>query len=450
MVHNDGKRLKNSTLFYYSLTELPVMMGLFAVMVFIPRFYTSDVGVPLALVGTYILVARIVDLVTDPLMGFISDRVPTPWGKRKPWIVLSGPVMMVSIYMLFMPPEGAGGGHMLFWMLVLGLGQTLVIIPYWSWGAELSTDYNERSRVTGWRAQAGIVGNFATQIIPITAAALFAYTTDAESILRLVGITLIILMPICIIFTVTRVPEPVRPPQERVRVLEGLKLMVTNKPFLRLVIAFMIGYIGLNITTPLYLFYVSDVLGAEDKTPYILSLNMLTGFASVPFWVWLSTKISKHRAYVAAFALIAFTHPFYLLLGEGDIWWMIPVTLATGFASGGFSQMLPNAMKADVIDYDTLRTGENRAALFFSAWSFAQKSTASIGAAIAMFGLAFLGFNAEPGAVNGEEELFGLRFLFSTFPSIFFLGGALIVWNFPITPERQREIRAEIDARTGA
>ncbi|MCP5181336.1 MAG: MFS transporter [Pseudomonadales bacterium] len=443
-------RLKNSTLFYYSLTEMPVMMGFFPAAVFIPRFYTSDVGVPLALVGTYILVARIVDIFTDPLMGYVSDRVKTPWGNRKPWVLMSGPIMMLAIYMLFMPPEGAGGGHMLLWMLILGLGQTMVIITYWSWGAELSTDYNERSRVTGWRAQAGIIGNFATQFIPIAAAALFAYSTDAQSVLKLVGVTIIVLMPICLLATVTQVPEPVRPPQERVPIFEGLKLMFTNKPFLRLVVAFMIGSIGLNITTPLYLFFVSDVLGAEDKTPYILSIYMVTSFASVPFWVWLSTKISKHRAYVASFALIAFTHPFYLLLGEGDVWWMLPVTIATGFASGGFSQMLPNAMKADVIDYDTLRTGENRAALFFSAWSFAQKSTASIGAAIAMFGLALLGFNAESGAVNGAEELFGLRFLFSAFPSIFFLGGALIVWNFPITAERQKGIRAEIEARTQA
>jgi len=135
-------RLKNSTLFYYSLTEMPLMMGFFPALVFIPRFYASDVGVPLALVGTYILVARIVDVFTDPLMGYISDRVQTPWGKRKPWVFLSGPVMMLSIYMLFMPPEGAGGGHMLLWMLVLGIGQTMVIITYWSWGAELTTDYN--------------------------------------------------------------------------------------------------------------------------------------------------------------------------------------------------------------------------------------------------------------------------------------------------------------------
>ena len=86
------------------------------------------------------------------------------------------------------------------------------------------------------------------------------------------------------------------------------------------------------------------------------------------------------------------------------------MTLTTGFAAGGFSQTLPNSMKADVIDLDTLETGENRAALFFSAWSFAQKATASFGGAIALFGLSFFGFEA--GVSNGEDELFGLRFLF--------------------------------------
>jgi Na+/melibiose symporter-like transporter len=107
-------------------------------------------------------------------------------------------------------------------------------------------------------------------------------------------------------------------------------------------------------------------------------------------------------------------------------------------------------MKADVIDLDTLRTGENRAALFFSAWSFAQKATASLGAALAMFGLAAWGFDAAPGAVNGDEEILGLRLLFSVLPSIFFAGGALLVWNYPITAQRHAEIRAELEAQGAA
>ena len=129
---------------------------------------------------------------------------------------------------------------------------------------------------------------------------------------------------------------------------------------------------------------------------------------------------------------------------------MLPITVCTGFAAAGFSQAIPNSMKADVIDLDTLNTGENRAGLFFSAWSFAQKATASIGGAVAMFGLALWGFNAESPELNGDSEIFGLRFLFSTFPSIFFLTAAAIVWKYPITEERHSEIRAALDTKAQA
>ena len=212
----------------------------------------------------------------------------------------------------------------------------------------------------------------------------------------------------------------------------------------------MIGSIGLNITTPLYIFFIADVLGAEDQAIFMLTFFYLTNFVGVPVWVALAHRFGKHRAYMAAFFLIAAAHPFYLLLGPGDFWWMLPITIVTGFAAGGFSQSLPNAMKADVIDLDTLQSGENRAALFFSAWSFAQKATASVGAAIAMFGLAAFGFDAAGGTINGDDELFGLRFLFSTLPSVFYIAGALIVWGYPLDATAQAEIRADIDARDAA
>lgn len=437
-------KLKNSTLFYYSLTDLPVMMSIFPVIVFIPRFYATDVGVPLALVGVYILVTRLIDVVTDPLMGYISDHTRSRFGRRRPWVVLSVPILMTAIYHLFMPPEDAGGVYMLTWLTALGIGTTMMLIPYYAWGAELTSDYNERSKVTGWRAGAGVVGQLTAQLVPAFALLFFGIGGSA-SVLELVGYTMLLVMPICVLGTIAMTPEPQVEVRSVTPVLAGLKMMFTNGPFLRLVIAFMIGQIGLNITTPLYIFFVADVLGAEDQSIYMLSLFYLTNLCSIPFWVWLSKKVSKHRAYVGAFCLIAVAHPFYMLLGPGDFWWMAPVTIATGFAAGGFSQALPNSMKADVIDLDTLRTGENRAALFFSAWSFAQKTTASVGSSIAMFGLAAWGFDALPGAANGEEEILGLRFLFSTFPSLFFLIGAAVVWNYPITEEKHAEIRAEIE-----
>ncbi len=440
---SEHKPLARSTLFFYSLAELPVSMALFPVIVFIPKFYTSEMGVPLALAANIILLVRIFDVVTDPLMGFIGDRTRTPWGRRRVWIAVATPVLMVSIYMLFMPPSGAGGWHMAVWMFVLSLGTTMLFIPYYAWGAELTPDYNERSRVTGWRSMMGVVGSLAAQLAP--AIALLAFGIGGSgAVLVIVGTMMLAVMPIGALLTLVRVPEPAHYQSTYIPLWQGLRLMMENGPFKRLVLAFMVGSIALSITTPLYLFFITFVLHAEEKAIFMLTFFYLANFSAVPFWVWLSARIGKHRAYVASFAIIACAHPFYLLLGDGDFWWMLPITLVTGFSAGGFAA-LPNSMKADVIDLDTLKSGENRAAMFFSAWSFTQKLAGSLGGWIALSTLAWVGFNAAPGAVNAEDELLGLRLLFALIPSAFYLSAGAIIWKYPITREKHREMRAELE-----
>lgn len=442
----DGRKLSRSTLFYYSLVDMPVMMSIFPVIVFIPRFYASDMAVSLELIGTILFVQRLIDVLTDPLMGYISDRTKTRWGNRRPWVVASTPILMLSIYQLFFPPEGAGGMHLFVWMLMLSVGTTMMLIPYYAWGAELSTDYHERSRVTGWRAQAGVVGQLAAQLIPAVAGIVFLME-GTDVVLMLVGSTMLLIMPICTLLTVTKTPPTEVRVDTRVPIMEGLRIMWKNAAFVRLISAFTVASIGLNITTPLYAFFIAFVLGAEGKEIYMLSFFYLSNLLSIPLWVRFASRVGKHRAYLTSLIMIACAHPFYLLLGPGEFWWMLPITIATGISAGGFSSALPNSMKADVIDVDQLESGENRAAQFFATWSFAMKGAAALGGVIAMWVLAGVGFDAVKPENNGEAELFGLRFLFSTFPSIFFLVAAAIAWKYPITEARHAQVRAALAAR---
>ncbi len=436
--------LKRKTLFYYSLTDMPVTMALFPVIVYVPKFYTTDMAVPIALAATIILAVRISDVFTDPFFGYITDKYPTPWGRRRFWIALATPIMMLSVYQLFFPPQGAGAWHMGVWMFLLSIATTMMIIPYYAWAAELSPEYNERSRITGARSMMGVLGNLAAQLAP--ASALFFFGFGGSSVvLQIVGITMLVLMPVCVYFTVTRVPEPTEYVNSGTPILEGLRLMTTNKPFLRLIIAFMVSSTALSITTPLYLFFITFVLHAEDMAIYMLTFFYISNFAAVPFWVWLSARIGKHRAYVGSFLLIGLAHPFYLFLGEGDFWYMLPITVATGFAAGGFNA-LPNSMKADVIDLDTLKSGENRAALFFSTYSFTWKLAASVGSSLGLYGLALIGFNTVEPELNSLMQLWELKFLFAMFPSIFYLISCAIIWNYPITEERHAELRRELEA----
>ena len=122
---------------------------------------------------------------------------------------------------------------------------------------------------------------------------------------------------------------------------------------------------------------------------------------------------------------------------------MLPITVVTGFSAGGFFA-LPNSMKADVIDLDKLKSGENRSGLFFSSWSFTQKMTASLGSWLALTILAWIGFNTGQDAYNSPSQLLGLRFLFSTLPSIFYLLAIAILWKYPITEEMHSRIQVQL------
>ena len=440
------QKLSKSALFYYSLADLPISMALFPVLVFIPRFYSAELGISVAMIGSVMLVQRVIDLLADPLMGLLSDRTRSRFGRRRPWVAAATVPMMLGIYRLFFPPPGVGPWYLFGWGLVLGISVTMMLIPYYAWGAELSADYHERSRVSGARAMAGVTGSLASQLVPAAALLLFGIGGD-RTVLTIVGVTALVLMPVCVLLTVTKTPDATTSVTTHVPLLPGLRLMLRNKPFLQLVSAFFIGSIGLSISTPLYAFFVADVLGATQQATFMLTFFYLSSLAGVAFWVRVANRLGKHRAYVVAFTVITLAHPFYFLLGKGDLWWMLPVTIATGFAAGGFSQLLPNAMKADVIDLDTLESGDNRAAFFFSVWSFVQKLAGTIGGSLALFGLGLFGFDATLRGGNDPHAMFGLRFLFSTLPSLFFITGALIVWNYPIDEERQREIRAKLDAR---
>ena len=434
--------LKRSTLVYYGLTELPIMMSIFPVLVFIPKFYTSDLGVPLALASTIILAVRIFDVITDPLCGYLCDRTHTRWGRRRPWIVAAAPIIMLAVYKLFLPPDDAGAFYLGLWMLVMGIGTTMMIIPYYAWAAELSTDYNERSRITGVRSFMGVAGNFLAQLIPLLALWIWGIG-GSGNVLTIVGVTMLIVMPMCVLLTVSMVGETDNYESSSVPLLDGIRLMLENGPFLRLIIAFGIASTALSMTTPLYLFFISFVLHAEDKAPYMLACFYTANLCSVPFWVWLSERIGKHRAYIGSFAIIGLAHPFYLLLGEGDFWWMLPITLTTGFAAGGF-HALPNSMKADVIDVDHLKSGENRAGMFFATWSFTYKLAASFGTWLALAGLGWFSFDPSPDNLNSPDQLFGLRFLFALAPSVFYFGACFAIWRYPITAEKHAQVQEQL------
>lgn len=437
-------RLNKTTLFYYGLADFPVMLIIIPMAIWLSRFYTGDMGLGLSAVANILLFARLFDVITDPIVGYLSDATNTRWGRRKPWILASVPFLLLGIYHVFLPPEGAGIWYLFWWLMVLWLGWTMLMIPYYAWAAELSDDYDERTRITGWRAVMGSVGGIAAQLIPFVALVAFGFGGTAN-VMNLLGICLMLVVPLCIGLTLWRVPEFPSTSTSQVPLRKGLRLMWGNAPFKRLVLGFVLSSTGLAIVMPLYIFYVEFIVTESPaNVPYLVIVSSIAGFIAIPGWVWLSERIGKHRAWISGLLMLATFSPVYLLLGPGDFWVMMPFIFLMGLATGSF-QALPNSMKADVIDLDTVQSGENRAAFFFSAWSLVMKLASSLGSWLALQSLAWFGFNAANGAQNTPEALMGLRLTIGILPASMFVLAAIVVWGYPITKERQRDIRAQID-----
>jgi len=443
--HAPGRTLSRRSLFFYSLPEMPLQVAAIPVLTFIPNYYGSELGISLETVGLVWMIAMLIDGITDPVVGYASDRTVTRWGRRRVWMVASVPLMLLSVYQLFFPDHGVGATYLLFWMIVLWIGWTMLLIPYYAWGAELSADYHERAVVSAWRTAVGMFANVLSKLVPVVALYLFAYGGTQE-VLQLIGILLMVLLPLTVFLCVWQVPETLQFVPARMPVIAGIRVMWRNGPFKRLLLAFFINYIGTSISSATIIFYIRGVLGEEKAGITMILCYYLANLLSIPFWLKVSHSLGKHRAWVAGLLIFVVASPAYLLLGQGDFYWMLPIAAITGVGGGAF-WVMPNAMKADVIDLDTLKSGENRAATYFAVWSLAIKLAMALGPWLSLSVLGWVGYDATPGAHNTVQQVLGLKLIFVFSTPLFYGLAALIAWRYPITEERHRLLRAALQRR---
>ena len=135
--------LSRTTIYAHGTMGLPLAVIGYPLAIWIPAHYSGGLGISLAAVGTILMLARLTDVISDPIIGEISDRWRTPFGRRKPWLFIGVPVMMIGVYNLFIPDEGVGLVYFLIWLAIFFLGSTMIALPLRAWGAELSPEYHQ-------------------------------------------------------------------------------------------------------------------------------------------------------------------------------------------------------------------------------------------------------------------------------------------------------------------
>lgn len=418
----------------YGALALPLAALNLPLNVYVPTFYAREFGLDLAAIGTLLLAARLIDIVTDPLIGEWQDRTTSRFGRRRPWIAAGLPFLLIASFMLFVPQGQPGIGYLFWWVSAAYLAWTIMQLGYGAWGAELSQDYHERSAITGCREGFVIAGIITAAALP----AVLSVEPGSHEGMFALFVLMAAGVPLAAWPLLTRVRDPQVAPKPRLAFFKGIRLAFENRPFRQLIVAYLINGIANGLPATLFLLFVEHRLGAPDLAGPMLLLYFVSAIVAVPIWLRISRWLGKHRAWSVAMLWACVFFAFVLFLGEGDIWLYALVCLFSGAALGA-DLALPVSMQADVIDLDEARSGQRRTGLYFAAWSMATKLALALAVGIAFPLLDLAGFRAD--AANDEQALLALVGLYAVVPVLFKLAAVVIVWRFEIDAAEQAHIR---------
>lgn len=452
----DSSHLKAMQLVGYGQFIIPLAIIGLPIGIYIPAFYSGTLGLSLATVGFILMAARLSDVLTDPLIGLLSDKTRTRFGRRRPWIVVGTPLLAISSYMLFSPVGDVSNIYLLLWISAIYLAFTLIAIPYVAWGAEISNGYQERSRIAGVREVFMQLGLLAAISIPLVYGIVNGADDNAASsrgAMSWLGYSTVLLIPICTIWLFVTVGEPKRPVIQSVPFGKGLKIVLQNKPFRILLIASMFGALSASVGTGVAILFYQYVAGLSAEAPLLIFAMFVCAILGAPFWVYLGGRVSKHRALgcaagvnIAAFAFVPFII-IWLKPESPELVFpaMLAVTIVQGF-TGSAGSILGLSILADIGDLDMLQSGEPRVAFLVSFLGMVRKIFEAIGIGMALPALAWAGFDPKA-EVHGSAGLNALLIAYCIVPLFLSLCSMLIIWNYPINRTRQQRIRAALDKR---
>lgn len=441
-------KLRTGQLLAYAAPTVALQAMLVPLYNFLPPvYYSADVGMVALTVATVFALGRFWEALIDPLVGALSDRTKSRWGRRRVWMIAGTPIALVSAWFLLLPPEGASVFYLAGWLVLFYAGWTMVYVPHQTWGGELSDDYSERTRITGFRESGAFFGYLCASAVGIFYWIRFegvAFPSYAQ-IVQSVGVFFAVALPIGILWCFSRVPATTAHAEQTPGWGELLGILSRNAPFRRLASAYFIDRLALGVYFGVQPILISQALGMQQHVLTVAIVNTIAAVLLAPTWIPLANKLGKHRAYCVANVITAIGYASLFFMADGAI---IPVLLANvvmAFGNGG-TMISPPAMTADAVDSDELQTGVaqmgGHMAFLASVFKFGMGLGLFVGIQfVSLFGYVDLSQTLDAGVEQG------VRLAASWLPALMLLPPVWMMWRYPIDGARHAEIRSALAER---
>jgi GPH family glycoside/pentoside/hexuronide:cation symporter len=405
-------------------------------------FYSDVILVPLGLIALVKALARALDALTDPVMGWLTDSTRTRWGRRRPWILFGAPAAALAFYLMFTPPEDISGANATAWFaatyVCYYLFHTVYIIPHNGLGPELTLDYNERSMLFGIREAFVVLGTLAAAVAPPLFIQAMGGAREGYSGFAALLAVLLAALYVNLVLQIrerpdfgARAPNPLVP---------GLRRVFRNKAFRILLIVYLTGAITGAIPGLMMPYFTKYVLQPENPDAWLaifLAAYFGSGFLVLPIWIWLARRFEKKPVWLASFVPGITGSTALFFMGPGDIWPTFFVLIWAGAAFGA-GLFLGPAMQADVIDYDELYTGKRREAQYGALWSIMQKFVVIPSMSVPLAILASVGYL--PNVPQTETVQFTISAIFGLGPATTASIALILGFMYPISRRVHQKI----------
>lgn len=357
--------------------------------------------------------------------------------------------ILASFTMLWsVPPWWSEAGRFLYVLVVYLLFDTvltMVMVPYNALIQEMVPDYNDRSSLTGYRMGFSQASCLLSGALPPVIVGLFVNPVAGYRAMGLL-FGLLYALPWLGVFAFSfepRVPET----GERTGMLADVRLTMSNRSFRLLVGIYLLTFLAMDVVSATAVYFITHVLGKPGQVSYILGVLLLSQLLALPLFVRVAHRFDKRATYLAGAGLWAMLMPSLLFVGPGTPIWIVYLLVGLmGFGICGAS-VGPWAMFPDVLDVDELATGQRRQGVYSGVMTFLRKASSALAIFVVGWGMQLSGYSPGGAQVQPAQFLLAVRWLMALLPMVLIFPAIAVARRFPLTRERHRMIRAELEAR---
>ncbi len=404
----------------FGFLTTPIAMSGLALVMYIPTHYSVNVGLGFTAVGIIFALGRLFDVISDPLIGYLSDRTESRFGRRRSWILAGVPAFALAVWLMLAPPDDVGLPYLFFVSMFFFLSLTILDIPYSSIGLELSPDVHERSSLAGSKATFQVAGAILAAALP----AVFLLSIDKA--LMWIAVLVVLFSAVGLVLFWRFVPDPnVKTPPVRLGLTKVARTALANRQFRSLITAFFVVQSATSLTAGLAVLFISHNLAAPQLVGPLILLLFVSTALFIPVWIWLSKRTSKKQAWLVSIVFCASVLCGAFLLAPGSVIGAVLLFALIGSVFG-CDAIMPTSMLADIVDEDRIESS-SMAGLFLAFKNASSKMTFIFPMALAFPMLDLVDFQKE--GINGGPQLMTLVLLFAGLPILLRLGAAWLLYR---------------------